>query len=311
MLVEGESDCHALWGIGANALGIPGADHYKADRDDPEIEFFNTIYVHIEKDTGGRTVFQRFAGNGSRLAPSRLLHKIQFFSLTGYKDPSEAWTKLHDQPEEFRRIIGAGIRMAKPASKFEQPACWKEDPAKSKTPDGRAASSPSNGEKGGRPQADYIGLAQAYCNLNRDAEKRLTLRHWRNTWYQYAGQCYKPRLDVDIESTAVAWLQQPKVAEEYHVQPSTNALRNLLLGLRSTSCCGIPAETKAPSWLSSGQPADGWIAMGNTLINIEEAARAHFEAIKENRPLSLERMQEYTRPLSPELLSTFALGLQL
>ncbi|MDY0176197.1 MAG: phage/plasmid primase, P4 family [Lentisphaeria bacterium] len=338
LLVEGESDCHALWHAGVNALGMPGAANWRAERDEQYVEFFDKIYVHIELDKGGQTVFESFVGNPRKnRKPSALLHKILFFSLSGYKDPSDAWEKLHHKPEEFSRLLSAGIRGAQPANLFQQPECWEES-----EPDGRSRTSAVNGAKGaahgakgaahgakgaahgakgaahgakgaahgvkgGRPAADYIGLAKAYRDLFLDAEGQLHLRHWRNNWYAYNGRCFRPRLDVDIESQAVAWLQDTAVAERYHVQPSSNALRNLLLGLRSAACCGIAAETEAPSWLPDGQSADGWIAMSNTLLNLEEAARAHHQAGGSGADIEPQAMQAYTRPLSPALLSTFAL----
>ena len=303
ILVEGESDCHALWSIGANAVGVPGAANYRPDRDDSALEFFSQIYVHIEKDTGGQTVFDNFSGNGKFKKPSALLDKVFFFTLTGYKDPSEAWQSLHHKPEEFRRVIGAAMRAAKPAATFERPQCWPKEQKK----DLRAISSPANGEAGGRPKTDYIGLVEDYKSYF-TTDGHLTLRHWRNAWYQYNGRCYKPRLDVDIENAATSYMQNPQVADAYHVQPSANALRNLLLGMRSTKNCGIAAETEAPSWLSTGQPAPGWMAMENTLVNIEAAAQAHFRVEQSDRRLNGELVESYTRPLTPDLLSTFALG---
>lgn len=105
----------------------------------------------------------------------------------------------------------------------------------------------------------------------------------------------------------MAYLQNRDVASTYHVQPSNNALRNLLLGLRSSRCAGIPAETKAPSWLSTGEPADGWLAMRNTLISIEAAALTHYAVRLDCRPLEEADITSFTRPLTPDLLSTFSL----
>jgi P4 family phage/plasmid primase-like protien len=309
ILVEGESDCHALWAIGANALGVPGASNYRPGRDDPALQFFDRIYVHLEKDQGGQALYDSLSGNGKFKRPSTLHDKLLFFSLPGYKDPCAAWEKLHQKPDEFRRIIGAAIRAAQPAASFERPKEWAK-PAAAATAarrDRRALSSPINGAAGGRPKTDYIGLVNDY-KTHFTADGHLTLRHWRNAWYHYNGRCYKPRLDVDIENAATAYMQNPQVAEAYHVQPSANALRNLLLGLRSTSNCGIPAETEAPSWLTSGQPASGWMAMQNTLINIEAAAAAHLAAEQSDRPVSAEDIASYTKPLSPDLLSTFSLA---
>ena len=80
LLVEGESDTQTLVINGYQALGVPGAANYNADRDDPILDQFDVIYVYCEPDTGGKTMFTRFAGDDRR-QPSKLLHKMRFWSL--------------------------------------------------------------------------------------------------------------------------------------------------------------------------------------------------------------------------------------
>ena len=56
VLVEGESCAQTLWLHDIPALGIPGANNWKDDRDAPELEGIGTVYVVIEPDKGGQTV---------------------------------------------------------------------------------------------------------------------------------------------------------------------------------------------------------------------------------------------------------------
>lgn len=56
VLVEGESCAQTLWNHGFPALGIPGANNWKDDRDAPELAGIGTVYVVIEPDKGGQTV---------------------------------------------------------------------------------------------------------------------------------------------------------------------------------------------------------------------------------------------------------------
>ena len=56
VLVEGESCAQTLWFHEIPALGIPGANNWKDDRDAPELEGIGTVYVVVEPDKGGQTV---------------------------------------------------------------------------------------------------------------------------------------------------------------------------------------------------------------------------------------------------------------
>ena len=56
VLVEGESCAQTLWYHDIPALGVPGASTWKDDRDAPELEGIDTVYVVVEPDRGGQTV---------------------------------------------------------------------------------------------------------------------------------------------------------------------------------------------------------------------------------------------------------------
>ena len=61
VLVEGESCAQTLWYHEIPALGIPGANNWTDDRDAPELEGIDTVYVVIEPDRGGQAVLNWLA----------------------------------------------------------------------------------------------------------------------------------------------------------------------------------------------------------------------------------------------------------
>jgi hypothetical protein len=56
VLVEGESCAQTLWHHEIPALGIPGANNWKDERDAPELEGIAVAYVLVEPDRGGQAV---------------------------------------------------------------------------------------------------------------------------------------------------------------------------------------------------------------------------------------------------------------
>ncbi len=102
VLVEGESDCHTLWHHGIEALGIPGASGWKGEWT-PYLEGVPKVYVVVEPDEGGATLWER-------LAASSLREKLHRVDLGEVKDPSE----LHLQdPAQFKDNLRAAFKRAK------------------------------------------------------------------------------------------------------------------------------------------------------------------------------------------------------
>ena len=66
-LVEGESDCHTLWGEGWDAVGVPGANSFNPERDDDELEGLDVIAL-IEPDGGGAALLERLSRSRLRSA---------------------------------------------------------------------------------------------------------------------------------------------------------------------------------------------------------------------------------------------------
>jgi hypothetical protein len=113
ILVEGESDCWALWKHGLPALGLPGASTVKTLL--PEhVEALQTVYVHREPDNGG-TAF--LAAVVKRLPAVGFAGKaFEMRMPDGVKDPAD----LHAQdPSTFKDRLKEAILKAAPIGAVE------------------------------------------------------------------------------------------------------------------------------------------------------------------------------------------------
>ncbi len=109
VLVEGESDCHTLWSQGIPAVGIPGASHWREDRDAAHLEGIDTIYIVIEPDRGGETILKR-------LATSSIRARVRLVRLDPHKDPSALYLA---EPAQFRERFRAALDAAPPWCDYE------------------------------------------------------------------------------------------------------------------------------------------------------------------------------------------------
>jgi hypothetical protein len=103
VLVEGESDCWALWHHGLPALGLPGADTAKTLLHE-HVEAVGNVYVHREPDAGG----ERFVeGVCRRLAQLGFAGKVYELRMPdGVKDPAD----LHARdPEGLKAALEGAI----------------------------------------------------------------------------------------------------------------------------------------------------------------------------------------------------------
>lgn len=106
ILVEGESDAQTLWYHDIPALGVPGANTFRAEWADTIKDF--DLYIHREPDMGGEAFVKRTREELHRAGFDKRVYEI---STPGFKDPSE----LHiHKPEEFDEIWGKVLRSARP-----------------------------------------------------------------------------------------------------------------------------------------------------------------------------------------------------
>lgn len=95
VLVEGESDTQTLWFLGFPALGIPGASSFKDDWTE-QLQGIETLYLHIEPDTGGETFLDKMAHG---LRDGGFTGTVKTFSCStfGQKDPSALYLQVGDE----------------------------------------------------------------------------------------------------------------------------------------------------------------------------------------------------------------------
>lgn len=104
-LVEGESDCHALWSLGIPALGVPGAGTFR-----PEWAANlrgRSIALHDEGDDGAKFFIARTT---EKLAEAGFEGTVSRWSTPGeFKDPSEMYKAGGEKcAEPLRAAISAG-----------------------------------------------------------------------------------------------------------------------------------------------------------------------------------------------------------
>ena len=106
LLVEGESDCHALWSLDIPALGVPGANTFRAEWVEA-IEGFSEIAIHDEQDdpdehgNRGSDTFIRKVCQGLKAANYQG-HARTWHTPGKYKDPSDYY---RDKPDDARYEI--------------------------------------------------------------------------------------------------------------------------------------------------------------------------------------------------------------
>lgn len=113
VLVEGASDCHTLWYHGIAALGIPGANTWKDDRDVRYFNGFSTIYVVIEPDQGGERVKEW-------LAKASIRDRVRLLKLGEHKDPSALHIACQADKEQFKAAWDAVVTASVAWTEIEQ-----------------------------------------------------------------------------------------------------------------------------------------------------------------------------------------------
>lgn len=110
VLVEGESDAHTLWYHGIPALGIPGANNWKAPFAE-HLEGVDYIYVVIEPDQGGAALLDKLASSEA------VRDRLHFLELAEHKDANDLY--LAD-PGAFKDKFTDALRDATPWQEQER-----------------------------------------------------------------------------------------------------------------------------------------------------------------------------------------------
>lgn len=121
VLVEGESDAQTLWCHGFPALGLPGANTWRAEWAEL-LDGVERIYVVIEPDSGGEAMLKWLAGSAIR-------ERVLLIRLPdGIKDPSELHLADRDAfADRWRKLLDAALafgEQAKAAAEVAAREAW-------------------------------------------------------------------------------------------------------------------------------------------------------------------------------------------
>lgn len=113
-IVEGESDCWALWNCGISAVGIQGAGNWRQSIEkiigSKKFENVKRVLIFNENDKAGKMFSSSIA---NFLKNKKISKEIKIVNLSHYgvKDPSELWVKNPDKIE-FTRLIDEAVERA-------------------------------------------------------------------------------------------------------------------------------------------------------------------------------------------------------
>jgi hypothetical protein len=117
-IVEGESDCWALWFNGLPAFGVPGAG--QAGKLDPrDLNGIGKVFVVEEPDEAGSKFPISVAARIAEIAP-----EVRVFAVTmpaGVKDPSDLWIAHCDDGQEFHTRVAHARSEAMTRGRLEVP----------------------------------------------------------------------------------------------------------------------------------------------------------------------------------------------
>lgn len=166
---------------------------------------------------------------------------------------------LDEDPGRGAAEVEAAIRDAEiwtPPPDNEAGIC-----VKGKT-DGRKATSPDNGKKGGRPEAPtYVDTAVKFLAETHQEKGFPTARHYRDEWHLFESGGWLPTSNDEMQKRLLSWLQSK--GDPLRKYATINYARNVLANLAGFTLCGIPATRARPCWLSTGEDASNVVAFSN------------------------------------------------
>jgi hypothetical protein len=109
LVVEGESCAQTAWAAGLPAVGLPGANQWREERDAAHLEGIEVIYVVLEPDHGGEAVL-------AWLSRSAIRDRARLVSLPA-KDLSDLYL---DDPRVFQERLGSALAEATPWAEYER-----------------------------------------------------------------------------------------------------------------------------------------------------------------------------------------------
>ena len=123
VLPEGPSDVQTLWYHDIPALGLPGANNWREERDANYLDGIPTIYLVVEPDQGGEAV-------KAWLARSSIRERVRLLHLDGHKDPSALYLADPDHfRERFQTVMGNAVpwvKLAESEKDARRQALWEK-----------------------------------------------------------------------------------------------------------------------------------------------------------------------------------------
>ena len=130
------------------------------------------------------------------------------------------------------------------------------------------------GAAGGRPrEPSATEITNAFLAQEKfRGEGTCLLRFLQGRWFRHDGSFYKPCLETDVEGEVMKFLRQHPIYSRYATK---GKLADVMTQLRAHDAAGLPSGVCSPSWLHDDkvEPADGWLALKNKVVNIDALAR--------------------------------------
>jgi len=172
IIVEGESDCHALWLHNFAALGFPGASSWKREWR-TYFTFYETISLYDEGDLASRKLADRVATDWPGL---------RSLKVGNYKDPAA----LHAaQPDDFETLMWEAMSRA-PVIRPPRRRTARPRPA-ARSYDGPMEDIVTVVERHTRLRREGTGLV-GLCPLHEERQPSFSVSPEKNAWYCH-GAC--------------------------------------------------------------------------------------------------------------------------
>ena len=136
ILPEGESDTQTLWYLGFPALGVPGANNFRAGWTE-RLKDIPRLYLHIEPDKGGEAYLSKMS---SRLLEGGYRGEVYIIKCSAYgcKDPSDLYLKFgkEDAAAKIRALLKGAKKIDLRNTDDTIPAVIKDAPINLRQPEG-------------------------------------------------------------------------------------------------------------------------------------------------------------------------------
>jgi putative DNA primase/helicase len=189
-LVEGESDCWALWYHGLPALGIPGSNSARTLTPDC-LEGVETVYVHQEPDHAGEAFLK---GVATRVIQVGYRGRVFVWRCpAGVKDSADLHVR---EPEWFMARVEEAIKASVLLAVTRQ-SSGRNDHTKTSAAPAAALAERASGVN--EAEDDPHRLARLFLEDHRHPDGP-TLRYWREEYHGWDGTAWRPLADQELRA---------------------------------------------------------------------------------------------------------------